>query len=532
MPFRPLIAVLVLSVAASVAAQSHGPTGQSSPAVTCNGDGSFVAVWQGWGQDGNDQGVLGQRFDSAGAKLGEEFLVNSYTVDRQAHAAVCSAASGAFVVAWHSYGQDGDGYGVFAQRFDSSGEPSGAELQVNTTTAYSQGFPAIACDPAGDFVVVWSSGNQDGEDYGTFGRRFDSEGVPLSDEFQVNTYTSSSQITPAVAAGGSGSFVVVWASYEDQDGDGYGVFGQRFDSDGTATGSEFQVNTYTLNSQLAPSVAAGADGNFVVVWSSGQDGDEGYGVFAQRYETSGAAAGPEHHVNTFTAGDQGVSLGSGRVLAAAGGAGGEFVAVWQSSSHTGPAPDGDGIGVFAQRLAGSPLQPIGTEFQVNTFTTGDQAYPSLCQAPGGGFVVAWESRGGAGNGIFARIYNSEGVAAGGDHLVSSGTVQPPPPCPGDCDRDDAVTVDELLVGIGIALDEVSLLECAAIDRNEDGHAGIEELAAAVNAAVKGCPTRTPRPTETPVIVDERTRQPANTPLPTRTAEIPDERARLAGAREG
>lgn len=481
--------MLALGVAASAQAQSHGPTGQSSPAVACNRDGSFVVVWQSWGQDGSDQGVLGQRFDRAGAKLGEEFLVNSHTVDRQAHPAVCSASSGAFVVAWDSYGQDGDGYGVFAQRFDSDGARAGAELQVNATTTFSQGFPAIACSAGGDFIVVWSSGGQDGEDYGIFARRFDSRGAPTSGEFQVNTYTSSSQIAPTVATGPSGGFVVVWSSYENQDGDAYGIFAQRFESDGSRLGSEFRVNTYTTNSQLAPSVAAGAEGNFVVVWSSGQDEDEGYGVFGQHYEASGAPAGREHHVNTFTAGDQGVSLGAGRVLGVAGGAAGEFVAVWQSSALTGPSPDGDGAGVFAQRLGGTPLRALGTEFQVNTFTSGDQAYPSACQTPGGGFVVAWESRSAGGNGIFARIYTPEGAPAGDELRVSSGTVEAPPACPGDCNRDDVVAVDELLLGVGIALGVELPEKCAALDRNSDGAGTIEELVAAAHATVSGCPVR-------------------------------------------
>ena len=45
----------------------------------------------------------------------------------------------------------------------------------------------------------------------------------------------------------------------------------------TPLGSEFQVNTYTTNSQNNPSVAVDADGDFVVVWES----DESAGTFAR-----------------------------------------------------------------------------------------------------------------------------------------------------------------------------------------------------------------------------------------------------------
>jgi hypothetical protein len=104
-------------------------------------------------------------------------------------------------------------------------------------------------------------------------------------EFQVNTYTTSAQIFPAVAADADGDFVVVWwdLASPGQDGDSIGVFGQRYTSAGIAQGAEFQVNTYTTSGQLSPAVAADADGDFVVVWMSPGDSSD-FGVFGQRFE--------------------------------------------------------------------------------------------------------------------------------------------------------------------------------------------------------------------------------------------------------
>ncbi len=103
--------------------------------------------------------------------------------------------------------------------------------------------------------------------------------VPVGTEFQVNSYTASYQFRPAVAAGADGAFVVAWITLVDQDGSSYGVFGQRYDSAGQAVGTEFQVNSYTTHFQYLPAVAAGADGAFVVAWTSyGQDGSS-RGVF-------------------------------------------------------------------------------------------------------------------------------------------------------------------------------------------------------------------------------------------------------------
>jgi len=127
------------------------------------------------------------------------------------------------------------------------------------------------------------------------------QGNPVGPEFRVNTYTPSSQQNPSVAANASG-FVVVWES--DQDGSGQGVFGQRYDGSGAPAGPEFQVNSYTTNAQNNPAVATTASGAFVVVWcSNGQDGS-GNGVFGQRYDSSGAPLGPEFRVNTSTTSTQ------------------------------------------------------------------------------------------------------------------------------------------------------------------------------------------------------------------------------------
>ena len=89
----------------------------------------------------------------------------------------------------------------------------------------------------------------------------------LGPEFQVNSYTTNYQRRPGIAADGSGNFVVVWES-NGQDGSGRGVFGQRYDSAGLRVGSEFQVNGYTTSYQDRPAVAADGSGNFVVVWTA------------------------------------------------------------------------------------------------------------------------------------------------------------------------------------------------------------------------------------------------------------------------
>ena len=78
--------------------------------------------------------------------------------------------------------------------------------------------------------------------------------TPAAEEFQVNVHTTGDQETPAVAVDGSGNFVVVWRTF-GQDGNQSGVFARRYDASGAALGTEFQVNTFTAANQVYPDAA-------------------------------------------------------------------------------------------------------------------------------------------------------------------------------------------------------------------------------------------------------------------------------------
>lgn len=61
-------------------------------------------------------------------------------------------------------------------------------------------------------------------------------------------------------------------------------------------------------------------------------------------------------------------------------------------------------------------------------------------------------------------------------------------CPGDCNVDDRVTIDELVRGVAIALGEQDRRDCLALDRDGDAVISIAEIIAAVAAALNGCAT--------------------------------------------
>ena len=277
---------------------------QSGASAAADSTGNFVVVWQSNAQDGSYDGVFGQRYASSGVPVGLEFRVNTFTQGFQSHPSAAAAAAGNFVVVWQSQNQDGAFYGVFGQRYASSGSPLGLEFRVNTYTTgeqlLNQFRKTVASDSSGNFVVVWwGSGSTDGSLGGVFGQRYASSGSPLGPEFRVNTYTTNDQRNPSVASDPFGNFLVVWQS-DLQDGSNWGAFGQRYASSGIPLGPEFRVNTYTTSHQVIPVCAADSSGNFVIVWRSDLLDGSFAGVFGQRYASSGIPLGPEFRVNTFT----------------------------------------------------------------------------------------------------------------------------------------------------------------------------------------------------------------------------------------
>ena len=149
-----------------------------------------------WGSDEHDgygRGIFARRFSSNGAGLATEFQVNTYTTYDQSRPALALDADGDFVVVWDSIAQDdGDDTGVFGQRFASAGAAIGLEFLVNVHTPDLQVSADVDMDADGDFVVAWGSQNQDGSSHGIFARRFSSSGASLG-EFPVNTYTTGTR---------------------------------------------------------------------------------------------------------------------------------------------------------------------------------------------------------------------------------------------------------------------------------------------------------------------------------------------------
>jgi len=79
--------------------------------------------------------------------------------------------------------------------------------------------------------------------------------------------------------------------------------------------------------------------------------------------------------------------------------------------------------------------------------------------------------------------------------VTSATAQVP--CVGDCNANGVVAINELIIGVNIALGNRPATDCPSFDSNGNGAVAVNELVQAVNAALQGCEgsAATPTPEE-------------------------------------
>ena len=416
MPVNPLFSAIpintvtisdqVTSVSSALDATQARPT----RSVAMAADGSFAITWSSKGQDGlgSEWGAYVRFFKPDGTPKGAESRVNTNNPNNQSTTSIALLANDNYVVTWsddNPAALDNSLSGVYARIYKADGTAVGNEFLINQNTDGDQYNSAIATSATGKFVVTWVSNFETGDPgNGIRARVFNSDGSPLSAEFQVNSVTANNQLKPSVAMADDGSFVAIWES-QGQDGATFGIYGQRYTSAGVATGGEFQISTYQFNpvlprDQRTASIAMRGDGSFVVTWTSNEGTTYGNEIYARRYDASGVAIGNEFRVLNpgATSGVMGNQRDSIVTLTDGGG----FIITWTSDDQS--LSDKSGTGVYARRFNATGF-PIEAAFLVNSGgMVLNQDNASIAANASGNFIVAWTSEGqdGSAGGVYAQ----------------------------------------------------------------------------------------------------------------------------------
>ena len=315
-------------VGGETAAMTQTGVGEGIPSVIGLSDGGGMIIWDAVSpNDVAHAGVIGQRFDANGAKVGSDFKINSYELSYQNNVDLVELQGGGFIVTWQSDGQDGDGNGIYGQRLDADLNPLGGEFQISTYTTSHQESAKVTALTDGGFVVSWFSWDQNNGQAGVYTQRYDASGVAVGSETLVNTDATFSASNPAITALDSGGYVIAWTT-NGADGSQSGIMAQIYDAAGAAVGANYVVNATTHNNQIEPDITTLADGSFIITWAGWWiDGAE-YGVVGQQFSASGEPIGPEFRINSF-------EFGNRQRPSIAALEGGGFVVTWHSDDHSG-----------------------------------------------------------------------------------------------------------------------------------------------------------------------------------------------------
>ena len=400
---------------------------QDSPQVVALADGGFLIVYEsyGGGLDNSGDGVIARRYGADGGAMTDEFLVNATTVGSQRMPSAVATADGGYIITWESESKV-----IYQRRYDADNQPGDEVAVLTGTSVGTSGGPEMAAftDAAhqGMYITVWSAagGPSDSNSTGVVGQIFGADGQPLGNAFQVNTTMDASQNYPDVITLADGSFVVYWDT-DDSGANGSDIRAVHYRVD-AETGSvsvvgtgDFIVNSYTAGKQYKPVGVALEDGGYLIIW--GSDGGDGSGsaVYAQRYDADDHKVGREFIVNTTTKGNQGTggdSIDATHILDATLTADGNVYVTWQSDNV-----DGSGNGV--EGIVINPDAAYYSEFAVNTTTTGDQTASKVVSLPTGGLFEVWVSASGDGSGtaIKGQMLDAKGQPVGSEFTVNSTT---------------------------------------------------------------------------------------------------------------
>ncbi len=177
-------------------------------------------------------------------------------------------------------------------------DPTSAYSLIPQT--YSRSNASVAMDSSGDFVITWDQAVPNSQNQGSVtdieARRFHPVSftspanaqtgvqyvsgvqVPgieaMANQFQVNTFTANSQSEPSIGMDAQGNFVIAYTGVGADLSAFNGIVAQKFNRDGDRVGNELEVNSTNFSStdiNYLPYVAMAQDGTFLITWTDTTD---------------------------------------------------------------------------------------------------------------------------------------------------------------------------------------------------------------------------------------------------------------------
>ena len=230
---------------------------------------------------------------------------------------VMNSSNGSFVGVWEDNSSSDDGkykdadgkeqqnYDIAFRLFKRGGYANGGQKFVTPDNKFAKGnqkSPDIAMDKDGNFVIVWADDSDNNNSYDIMMTGFNSKGEIRFSNIKVNENSDGDQTAPRIAMASDGRFVVVW---NDKQGKAnINIKYKSFKADGTEAAKEQYLIDKIEGTRRNPAIAMDENGNYVVAWDDDKDNNNGYQMYAQKYDFSGKALSKVLVVNSDSAGQQ------------------------------------------------------------------------------------------------------------------------------------------------------------------------------------------------------------------------------------
>jgi hypothetical protein len=263
----------------------------------------------------------------------------------------------------------------------------------------------VASNAAGRSVVVYSQSMGDG--YEVFGKRFDATGRQDGGDFLISLEGDQRDGSGSVAMADDGSFVVTWVAQDGIYGDKE-ILMRRFDAAGLPLTEPLQVNQLADDWQERPDIGMRADGSFVVVWDSKTAMFHGYsGIVGRLFHPDASPASDE-----FVIGDELEGFFQSPAVAMA--QDGSFVVAWHGTLFR----VSGGLAMF-RRFTAAGI-PIGEWESASSEPDYSGSFTDVASDVDGNFIVVWAEDGrGYNQDIFGQRFDKLGRRVGDDFKINT-----------------------------------------------------------------------------------------------------------------
>ncbi|MDD2890373.1 MAG: T9SS type A sorting domain-containing protein [bacterium] len=365
---------------------------QFFPSIAMSSGGKFIIVWEDWRN--SDADIYAQLYDSTGNPCGNNFKANDNASNRQLFPSVATTASDNFIIVWEDY-RSGNA-NIYGQNYNN-GNPIGNNFKINTDTVGYNGKPCISMVNNNKFIVVWENNQIDST---ICAQLYNLSGTPYDSNFTI----SSNGKSPYVTGNNSGHFIVVWEDSRTNKFISYKVYdslGVSQTSDLTVT-SGFETNT--------PRITLNNSGRFIITWIDNRENNPD--VYYQEFTLLNNIISPQSKVND----DKASSYQDFPAIAIDGT--GNFVVVWPDYRNGTVTPYND-PDIYGQKYNANG-DPVGPNFRINDDGTSNfQWIPIVSMNYTGMFVVAWEDNRSGVKDIYAQLYDTQGQSVGKNFRVNT-----------------------------------------------------------------------------------------------------------------